>query len=122
MKTSTLIASLFLVSFLAATAGNNQTIDIHGKVVNKETREPLYGVNISLKNQTKSIGTITNSQGEFRLWNIPCDTADLLISMNGYKSDTIDLETLDQSTEIIVISLAEKTKKENGLKLIFSKK
>ncbi|MBX2967856.1 MAG: carboxypeptidase-like regulatory domain-containing protein [Cyclobacteriaceae bacterium] len=62
-----------------------QKITISGKVVDKETREPLTFATVGING--KSIGTITNLQGEFD-FHIPQEYRNeiLLISMLGYQS------------------------------------
>ncbi len=71
-----------LLSFLAL-QGWAQKITVSGVAVDKETREPLPFASVGIKG--KSIGTITNLQGEFD-FHIPNDYRNeiLVISMLGY--------------------------------------
>ncbi|MGQ8337636.1 carboxypeptidase-like regulatory domain-containing protein [Sunxiuqinia sp. A32] len=106
MKTLSIYFAIFLFSCMVSTAGNGQTTNIWGKVVDKETMQPLIGVNISLENNLNGIGTITNQEGEFRLWNLPHDTANILISLDGYQTSLVDVSSLNGShSEIKVIKL-----------------
>jgi len=76
------IASIFLALpfFLHA-----QTITISGKILDKETNEPLVFASIGVKGM--SIGTVSNSLGEFD-FHIPPKSKDelLVISMLGYEN------------------------------------
>lgn len=112
MKTFTIFLSFFLFSCLLSEAGNGQTMNIKGKVIDKNTLEPLSGVNISLENNKLGIGTITNHKGEFRLWNLPHDSSKILVSLNGYETSSVEVSTLQNPTTgtITVIKLDEKSR------------
>ena len=56
---------------------------LHGRVIDAKTRQPLPGANILLKGTT--MGTISNSRGEFNLEGIPPGRYTVLISVIGYK-------------------------------------
>ena len=62
-----------------------QRITISGKIVDKETKEPLVFASLGIKG--KPIGTITNLQGEFD-FHIPAEFRNemLSIAMLGYKN------------------------------------
>lgn len=113
MKTTPLLIVSLLLACLAATAADNGTSQIWGKVIDKQTQKPIYGVNISLQNNPKGLGTITNSKGEFRLWNIPGDTAKILISSDGYQTLVWDIQSLQdfsyQKNNMATIYLNEKS-------------
>ena len=125
MKT---VIILLAFSFFFTNAGSGQTVNVGGKVVDKNTLNPLNGVNISLENNDLSIGTITNQKGEFRLWNLPGDSLRIRVSHSGYKVSLIDVATLKNPTEntLFVIELEKKSKSgrsnTNERKLAFLKK
>src|SRR5690349_16261091 len=76
----------FLLATLCAPfLGLAQSITISGKVSDRETGEPLEFASVWIKG--KSIGTITNSQGEFD-FHMPAEFRNeiLTVSMLGYKS------------------------------------
>lgn len=60
---------------------------ISGKVVDSETNEPLYGVNILVKNTY--LGTSTNRNGEFQIEGLTDQSYDLAISMIGYRKQIL---------------------------------
>ncbi len=118
MKTALIILSLLIFSVINSSAGNNQTKNIFGKIVDKETLEPLYGVSVSLPDSKNPIGTITNSKGEFRLWHLPGSSTDLVISCNGYDPINVSIEEITISDQSgLIIELESKHKAPNKQKL-----
>lgn len=77
--------SLFCLVFLCSWQGYAQKVTISGKVVDKETTEPLVFASIGI--QGKTIGTISNLQGDFD-FHIPVEMRNdiLVIQMLGYKT------------------------------------
>lgn len=75
---------------------------ITGTITDAETREPLIGVSIQVKN--KIIGTITDIKGEFELNTSTPLPFDLVISSIGYQTQEVEI-TSDNSD--ITISLEE---------------
>lgn len=91
MKTLLLAVTLLLFSF---TLAYSQDIfaTITGKVIDKETRQPLAGVNVLVVGTY--LGTSTNADGSFVLKKIPLTSCTLRFSMIGYK--------IFQSSEIVL--------------------
>lgn len=84
-----------------------QRITISGKAVDKETGEPLTFATVGISG--KSIGTITNLQGEFD-FHIPLEYRNeiLLISMLGYQSYEAPVWSI--STQgVVVFELSKST-------------
>ncbi len=69
-----------------------QTYSISGKILNSETKTPVYNVNIFIRDT--NIGTTTNAEGYFHLiWNEQVGgSSELNIKMMGYKELTIQLD------------------------------
>ncbi len=76
---------LALICALYATVCISQNITISGKVLDKETKEPLQFASIGIFGQ--SLGTITNLQGEFD-FHIPASYRNNIFGINmlGYKT------------------------------------
>ena len=113
-----------MIACLSVSAGNGRTSTIWGKVIDKQTQKPIYGVNVSLKNNPEGLGTISDENGEFRLWNIPGDTAKILISSDGYQNYILDLSSAPKSQEnddMTIIYLNEKSAVQGKLQLNNSK-
>ena len=60
---------------------------ISGKVVDKLTQKPIEGVNINLES-TNKVGQ-TDSLGKFRITGINFKSYNLVLSMIGYKKQTL---------------------------------
>lgn len=82
-------------------AGMSQTILISGKAVDKETKEILTYATIGIKG--KSIGTITNLQGEFD-FHLPAEYRNdfIFINMLGYKTFEAPVWTLLDINPLII--------------------
>lgn len=104
----------YLLILLLLTNFNSvaQMLTLSGKVVDKETKEPIVFATIGIKE--KSIGTLTNLQGEFD-FHIPGSLRNnfLIIHMLGYKSfeapvwSLLDVDTLIIEMEKSVTMLDE---------------
>lgn len=82
-KLSIFLLFLMLVPGLAlATTGK-----IRGKVVDRETGDPLPGANVQIVGTT--LGAATNVDGEYFILNVPAGTYSLRASFIGYRDVTI---------------------------------
>jgi len=103
------LSVVLLVALLATAALAGTTGKIAGTVIDKQTGEPLPGVNVVIAGTT--IGAATNIQGEFFVINVPPGKYTLKVNLIGYRpmeitnvEVTIDLTTkvdLDLETETI---------------------
>ena len=103
-----------LLSFIVTTHAVSQVEsyrEYSGKVVDKDTGNPLIFATISIEGT--NIATVTNTEGEFRL-KVPKDKTDLniLVSFIGHKSQIIPVNRLDKKRnkirmEVHSVSLAE---------------
>jgi outer membrane receptor protein involved in Fe transport len=97
-KLFTLIA-LIVPFFLQA-----QNFTVKGTVTDLDTKEPLVGVSIAIKD--KLTGTITDSRGNFTLITTVNPPFNLLVSSIGYEKQEI---TVDAAGTVLDISLGTKT-------------
>ncbi|GIL24470.1 MAG: hypothetical protein BroJett042_29830 [Bacteroidota bacterium] len=97
----------WLLVIALAPAALAQKITLSGKVIDKETKEPLPFATLGIKD--KSIGTITNLQGEFD-FHIPADLRNdlFMLSMLGYKPFSAPVWTL-MDTKPLVIEVEKST-------------
>jgi hypothetical protein len=91
---------LFLL-LLAGEPAAAQTIGISAKVVDKETREPLIFATVGIAG--KSIGTISNMQGDFDFY-FPSEyrNENLVISTLGYNNYKTPVWTLLDSKNLVI--------------------
>jgi len=132
MKTLLLFISLFSFQAFA------QNATIAGKVIDKDTKEPLIGANVVLDGT--SWGAATDIYGFFKIKNIPAGTYTIRASYVGYSTETIkdialskndslfftiEMKVSSVSTEEIVVQdskpLIEKSAT-NSLKIIDSER
>lgn len=115
-----------MISCLISTAGSAQTSNVHGKVMDKQTQKPLYGVNVCLENDHLGIGTITNENGEFRLWNLPGDTINVLIRCDGYQTYVLEVSASSDLSkgvrEIYLEAESNQDQKQTSFWLLSTKK
>ena len=95
---------LLLVFTFIATVGYCQ-FQLRGKLVAADTKTPLVAASVFLSNT--SVGTVTNSEGEFVL-NIPAGKYDLIASFIGYETNARTISTA--ISEVLVIELQPKAK------------
>ncbi len=126
MKTPLILFSLLVISCLITTAGSAQTSNVYGKVMDKQTQKPLSGVNICLEDDQLGIGTITNENGEFRLWNLPGDTINVLIRCDGYQTYVLEINSSSIPSqnvkEIYLETEKEQDQKQTSFRLFSTKK
>ena len=97
---------------------------ISGKVVDKLTQKPIEGVSINLQSANK-VGQ-TDSLGKFRITGIPLKSYNLVLSMVGYKKQTlfnvivnagnesffnIELESANNELNEVIVTQNRKTAK-----------
>lgn len=80
--------NLFLIicSLLLGVTVHAQTLTqrIRGKVIDAETREPLYGARVEIANTSPSIGAQTDEQGIFVIEEVPVGRRAIKITFIGY--------------------------------------
>ena len=88
MKKITIIFFSLLCVVTSALADNPELIasdaNVHGQVINKDTKKLLSFINVTLKGTT--IGTVTDESGHYFLKNLPEGTFTVEASSVGYKS------------------------------------
>lgn len=103
MRTFLYMRNFFTLVLLLAAAhlAQAQRLTISGKVVDKETKEPLPFASLGVKG--KPIGTITNLQGEFD-FHIPAEFSNdvFTINMLGYKTYEAPVWTLVAVNTLVI--------------------
>ncbi len=92
---------LFLFITVLAPTAFAQKITLSGRIIDKETKEPLPFATLGIKG--KAIGTITNLQGEFD-FHIPAELRNDLftLSMLGYKQYEAPVWTLLEIKPLVI--------------------
>jgi outer membrane receptor for ferrienterochelin and colicins len=100
-----ILATLFAVSILAAQAHDETDANIHGHVLDRITQEHIPFATIRVKGEI--IGTVTDATGHYRINNLPVRTLTLVASFIGYKSQEIEVVTMQGRTIEINFELTE---------------
>ncbi len=101
-----IIYTFLLLFFISHPLYSGTTGKIFGTVTDKNTGEPLIGVNIIVKDQL--LGASSDANGEYYILNIPPGKYDLEISYIGYNTVNIkNVEVQSDQTTIVDIKLSE---------------
>ena len=84
----TLLRSTTILCFLLAITTSLFAQNITGKVLNKETQDPIVGANVYIQESNK--GTVTGTEGTFSL-EVSDDSEMLTISYVGYKTKQVPI-------------------------------
>jgi len=105
---------LFLSLFIYVLAANSQDKGqiIKGKIVDAISQTPLPGASVVIVESSPKLGTITDGEGNFKLWNVKEGRYNLLVSFIGYES-FIFREVLVGSGKEIVLNAGLKELAEN---------
>jgi hypothetical protein len=102
---------LYLLLSLSSFIGwsQNQTQTIRGTVMDKITRSPLPGATVVLLNSDPLRGTLSDTNGNFRIDKVPVGRASIRVSYMGYQDAVINNMDLNSSKELVLeIGLDEK--------------
>jgi hypothetical protein len=107
MKLFKLIAITLLASSLSLEA-QQLTQTIRGRVFDNDIQSALIGATIRVVDSTKTIGAVTDIEGEFRIENVPVGRVTLLIDYIGYEDRVISNLLVGSAKEVVLnIGLVE---------------
>jgi iron complex outermembrane recepter protein len=88
----TMMKQLYLVFFALLISGSGYAqVEIKGKIKDSKSQTPLAGVNIKLTH--KLVGTVSNPKGEFYFKTAESPPFEIEISMVGYATQTIKINS-----------------------------
>ncbi len=93
MRFCLLLVLLSVVPGYAPAAGGS----VAGRVTARDSGEPLVGATVMVQGTVR--GTTTNLKGEFRLSGLPAGRHSLLVSMVGYRRETVADILVEEGTE-----------------------
>lgn len=97
------ITLLVMLLFFSVEAVSAQTGNLRGEVTDASTGETLIGANIILVGT--AVGTATNSEGEYRLRNLPTGNQFFSVGYMGYKSIEFEVDIVAGETKVRNIEL-----------------
>jgi hypothetical protein len=80
---------------------------VSGTVIDAQTRQPLAGASVFCQNTT--IGTLTNSNGEFSI-TVPAGGYDIIVSFTGYETQSESVTAQSENLSQLRFVLKEKSK------------
>ena len=128
MKFKILLLSLFCtISFLQAQNSDKVTYalgSISGKVIDKDSKQPIPYANISIKLENKIItGGITQDNGNFIIKNLELKEYVVEFQFMGYKKHTVsvNITTANKSVNLNIVSLEEEAVQLEGVEIVKEK-
>ncbi|MBC5992750.1 TonB-dependent receptor [Pontibacter cellulosilyticus] len=101
---------LFLLCLSASAQNLSQTI--RGRILDKESQEPLIGATVAILTTNPAMGATTDVNGNFRLDKVPVGRHTLRISYVGYEEQVLPELLLGSGKELVLnIGLNESFKK-----------
>jgi len=106
-KKSTLFILVFLTGTLFSQAQQTQTV--RGKIIDDQSKTPLIGASFILLDSDPLLGTVTNTEGEFRLEKVPVGRQNFKISYLGYEDIVLSNQIINSGKEVVLtIEMTEK--------------
>ena len=121
MKTTAILSILFFLYVIAFSQENenNYVQVIRGVVVDKQTQTPLPGANIVLLDTDPPKGTVSDSQGEFRLENVSTGRKGIIVSFIGYHNSIVRNLIVTSARETVLrVELEEKVETTEEVKVV----
>lgn len=84
-----------------------QQFRVSGTVIDNQTQLPLSGASVFCQNTT--IGTVTNSSGEFTL-NLPAGGYDVVVSYSGFETQSLHINQQTDNVGALRFVMKEKSK------------
>jgi len=114
MKIICLIASLCL--YVQIWAQPTQTV--RGIIRENETEYEIPGATVKILLGDKALGAVSDSNGEYRIDNVPVGKHDMQISYSGFESQTISITVNSGNQAIYDVKLAEKIKEIGEVEIV----
>ena len=96
------IVCVIFYIFVSATLYAQQFQTVRGRVVDKESKTPLPGVNVILLNSEPLKGVMTDNDGNFKLEKVGVGRQSFKISLIGYKPEFIRSILVNSVKEIVL--------------------
>ena len=103
-------ALLCLLMIISFTAGAQQlTATVRGKVIDKDSRQPLFGVNILVLNTNPPQGAVTDADGTFKIENVTIGRHSIRFTYVGYEEAVISELSVGSGKEVqVTVEMQEK--------------
>ena len=99
---------LILLAILLPCFGIAQTQTIRGRVINKDTQQPIGGATLVVQNLTPAKGAVTNENGSFKIEGVPVGRQIVKCTFIGFEDYVTDNLILNSVKEMVLdIQLVE---------------
>lgn len=100
---------LLLIILIPCTVlGQVPTQTIRGEVIDRDSKTPLEGVSVILKNTDPLVGAVTDLEGNFEISDVPIGKYDLRITYIGYEVIDLSNVVVSSGKEVVLsIEIAE---------------
>ena len=118
------IIILFFVVFCFYKNANAQIYKqtIRGKVIDTDSKSPLFGANIILLNSDTLIGSTSDVDGKFRLEKVPIGRRSIKVTSIGYEETILNNIILTSAKEIVLtVELREKVYSAEVIEIVAEK-
>ncbi|MBN8696725.1 MAG: carboxypeptidase-like regulatory domain-containing protein, partial [Bacteroidetes bacterium] len=131
------LLTLLFVFIASLNFAQTYTQTIRGKVIDVDSKSPIFGANVVLLNSDTLIGSVTDVDGKFRLEKIAVGRRALKVSSMGYEDAvlsniivtsgkevvlTVELREKVYTTDVIeIVAETDKTKANNDLVTLSSR-
>jgi hypothetical protein len=98
-----LLLILLIFSIAYTTQAQALTQTIRGKIIDRDTRQPLVGAALMLQSDTARVtGSVTNSDGFYRLQKVPVGRHTLRFTYVGYKDVVLNNIIVTSAKEVLL--------------------
>lgn len=115
MKQIFFLFSFFLFATMVFSQATHYTIT--GKVIDKNTRQPLQGASVFAQNTT--IGVATDAEGSFKL-KLPNGGYVLIVTFTGYETESIRINNASADDKNLVMEVKPKEKSMQEVSIVVS--
>jgi len=120
VQLSAFLTSLFITSL---SWGQNLTQTIRGIILDTDTKLPLIGATVKSMDIEPAIGASTDTEGQFRLSQVPIGRISLQVSYMGYQNTTLPNIVVNSAKEVILeIEMQESTVKIDAVLIVANAK
>lgn len=101
------LISLLILSLFWSTITHAQqlTQTVRGHLIDQDSQTPLIGATVQILHSDPVLGTVTDTNGQFRIENVPVGRITLLVTYVGYETRTIP-DVLVTAAKEVILSLA----------------
>jgi len=107
MKQKLSLTALLVVFFTHLLSSQNLAQTVRGTILDTDTRTPLIGAQVRLStnfssNEAEKLGAITDTEGHFRIENVPIGRVILQVTFLGYEHLTVPNIVVNSGKEVVL--------------------